>query len=202
MNSTQSFFAFNYNKLDIQFRIAPFLKPSNLLIFGAATVIYLAILIFQISILQNKSYVLTKADLFTLDSVRMLSRAYIIGKSRAIKFDDETNKTFWISGSRNSAVADFSKLYDTLQYSELVMKIYTDKTGYNNYIDKQNSNPIEVYGIEIGNKSYISLSGVNKNQRQGEITILIFCSVVYCIFLSIHLIRVLRMNKNKQEAPY
>lgn len=180
------------------------MKPSNLLILGTATIIYLTICIFQIVSLSGKSYVLTKSDLFPIDSVRMLSRAYKGGVKTTsdIYFDDETYKTFWITGSRYHAIADteISSLYDTLQYSDLVMKIYTDKEGYKNYFDKNNKGKIEVYGIEIGGREYISLAKVNKEEREGKNSILIFFTIAYCIFVLIHFVRVLRMTKSVQQA--
>ena len=147
---------------------------------------------------------LTKSDLFPIDSVRMLSRAYIIGggksSSKSIQFDDETYKTFWITSSRYLAVNDFSKLYDTLQYSDLVMKIYTDKGGYNNHFDKRNKDKIEVYGIEVGNTSYIPLNDINKEERGRRTSILIFFTVAYCIFVLVHFVRIWRTTKSVQQS--
>jgi hypothetical protein len=151
----------------------------------------------------NKSYVLTKSDLFPIDSVRMLSRAYIIGggksSSKSIQFDDETYKTFWITSSRYLAVNDFSRLYDTLQYSDLVMKIYTDKEGYKNYFDKKNKDKIEVYGIEVGNTSYIPLDDINKEERGRRTSILIFFTIAYFIFVLVHFVRIWRTTKSVQR---
>lgn len=187
-----------------QDRIKKLLKPSNLLILSTATIIYLMICIFQIVALVSKSYVLSKSDLFPIDNVRMLSRAYIIGggksSSKSIQFDDETYKTFWITSSRYLAVNDFSKLYDTLQYSDLVMKIYTDKEGYNNYFDKRNKDKIEVYGIEVGNTSYIPLDDINKEERGRRTSILIFFTVAYCIFVLVHFVRIWRTTKSVQQS--
>ena len=149
---------------------------------------------------MNNSYVFTKADLFTIDSIKMSSRAHIIGggksSSPSVQFDDETYKTFWITSSRYLAINDFSKLYDTLQYSDLTMKIYTDKEGYKNYFDKKNKDKIEVYGIEIGNKSYIPLNDINKQERGRRTSILIFITVAYCIFLLVHFVRIWRTVKS------
>ncbi|SHG05162.1 hypothetical protein SAMN02745131_04190 [Flavisolibacter ginsengisoli DSM 18119] len=179
------------------------MKPSNLLILGSATIIYLAICISQIIVLLNKSYVLTKSDLFHIDSVRMLSRAYIIGggksSSKSIQFGDETYKTFWITSSRYLAVNDFSRLYDTLQYSDLVMKIYTDKEGYNNYFDKKNKDKIEVYGIEVGNTSYIPLDDINEEESGRRTSILIFFTIAYFIFVLVHFVRIWRTTKGVQQ---
>ena len=176
------------------------MKPSNLFILGSATIIYLTICISQIIALVNKSYVLTKTDLFPIDSIRMLSRAYIIGggksSSKSIQFSDETYKTFWITSSRYLAINDLSKLYDTLQYSDLIMKIYTGKDGYNNYFDKRNKDKIEVYGIEVGNTSYIPLDYINKEERRLGTSILIFFTVAYCIFVLVHLVRIWRTTKS------
>jgi hypothetical protein len=176
--------------LNRQDRIRKLLKSSNLLIPGTATIIYLTISIFQIIALSSKSYVITKSDLFRIDNVRMLSRAYIIGggksSSKSIQFEDEAYKTYWITSSRYLAVNDFSKLYDTLQYSDLVMRIYTDKEGYNNYFDKRKKDKIEVYGIEVGNTSYIPLDDINKEERGRRTSILIFFTVAYGTFVLVH----------------
>jgi hypothetical protein len=190
--------------LNRQDRIKKLLKPSNLLILGFATIIYLTICIFQIVALVNKTYVLTKSDLVPIDSVRMLSRAYIIGggksSSKSIEFDDETYKTFWITSSRYLAVNDFSMLYDTLQYSDLVMKLYTDKEGYNNYFDKNNKDKIEVYGIEVGNTSFIPLDDINKEERGRRTSILIFFTIAYFIFVLVHFVRIWRTTKSVQNG--
>lgn len=142
------------------------------------------------------------SDLFTIDSVKMLSRAYIIGggksASKSFQFDDETYKTFWLDGSRYLAVKNLSELYDTLQYSDLVMKIYTDEKSYDSYHNKKSKVKIEVLGIQMGNKSYIALDDINREERKGRISLLIFFSIAYLIFLAIHLMRVLK-NKSIQE---
>ena len=116
----------------------------------------------------------------------MLSRGYLIGggksASKSIQFDDETYKTFRITSSRYLAVKDFSKLYDTLQYSALVMKIYTDKEGYENYFDKGKNDKIEVYGIEVGGMPFIFLNDINREERKRRIFILIFFYFLYSLF--------------------
>lgn len=191
--------------MEKQDRIRKLFKPTNLLILGTATVIYLTICIFQVPALISKSYILTKPDVFSIDSVQMLSRAFKVSNgtktpSHSIEFQDEKYKTFSIDGIYYDAIVDREELYDTLQYSELVMQIFTDKNGYRNYFEKRNNDKIKVYGIKVGNKSYMSLDNINKKERGRRISILIYFSVAYCIFLLIHLERVLRTTKSVQQA--
>jgi hypothetical protein len=190
--------------LNKQERTRKLLKLSNPWILGAMTALYLTISFFLIISLLGKSYVLTKSDLFPIDSVRMLSRAYIIGggktSSKSIQFDDETYRTFSITGPRYLAITDFSTLYDTLQYSGVVMKVYTNKQGHSNYFDKNSKDKIEVYGIEVGNKSYISLDDISKKEKVRTTSILSFCTIAYCIFFLIHFLRVSRTNKSIQHG--
>jgi hypothetical protein len=191
--------------LNRQDRIRKLLKPGNLLILGTATIIYLTICIFQVSALTNKSYILTRSDVFSIDSVKMLSRAFQIStgtktSSRSIEFQDEKYKTFSIDGIYYDAIVERQKLYDTLQYSELLMQIFTDKNGYHDYFEKRNNDKIKVYGIMVGNKSFMSLDSINKKERDRRISILIYFSVAYSIFLLIYLVRVLRTTKSVQQA--
>jgi hypothetical protein len=191
--------------LNRQDQIRKLVKPANLLILGIATIIYLTICIFQVSALTSKSYILTKSNVFSIDSVKMLSRAFHVStgtktSSRSIEFQDEKYKTFSIDGIYYDAIIDRQKLYATLQYSELVMQIFTDKNGYHDYFEKSNNDKIKVYGVKVGNKSYMSVDSINKNERDRRISILIYFSVAYCIFLLIHLLRVLRTTKSVQQA--
>jgi hypothetical protein len=135
----------------------------------------------------------------------MLNRAFQVStwtktSSRSIEFQDEKYKTFSIDGIYYDAIIDRQKLYDTLQYSELVMQVFTDENGYHDYFEKRDNDKIKVYGIKIGNKSYMSFDNINKKERGRRISILIYFSVAYCIFLLIHLLRVLRMTKSVQQA--
>lgn len=118
----------------------------------------------------------------------MLTGAFIIpdgGKSssKSIEFEDESRKTFSISSSRYSALSKTSNLYDTLQYSGLVMNVFTDQEGYDRYYNKNNSNKIEVYDIQIGGTSFINLAEVNSKEYNSRLSTMIFISIVYGICL-------------------
>ena len=136
--------------------------------------------------LNNGSYILRQADLFKIDSVKMLSRAYIIGggkSSKSIEFDDENRKTFSISGPRHSALSKKSRLYDTLQYSGLIMSVLTDKEGFDRFKNKKNSEKINVYDIQIGGTSFINLEEVNNKEYDRRLSLVIFFSIAYGIYL-------------------
>lgn len=116
----------------------------------------------------------------------MLTRAFIVvaGKSsKSIEFEDENRKTFSISGPRHSTLAKKSGLYDTLQYSNLVMSVFTSREGYNKYNDKSNDDKIEVYDIQIGETSFINLDEVNSKEYDRRLSLVIFFSIAYGISL-------------------
>ena len=124
-------------------------KDRNTVFIVIATAILIVALAFQFNSLNTGSYAVNKNEIFKIDSVKMLTRAFMLtGKnSKGIEFEDENKKTFTITGSRYDAISDESKLYDTLQYSALVMTVFTDKTGVDNYRNKDNTDNIEVYNI-------------------------------------------------------
>jgi hypothetical protein len=116
----------------------------------------------------------------------MLSRAYIIGggkSSKSIEFEDEKRNTYSISGPRHSALSKKSELYDTLQYSGLTMSVLTDKEGFESYKNKSNSDKIDVYDIQIGGASFISLDEVNSKEYNRILSLVIFFSIAYGIYL-------------------
>jgi hypothetical protein len=159
-------------------------KIKNNIFLVFSTTIALLVFMFQLESLNSKSYIYKQADYFKIDSVKMLTRAFIIsvgGKSssKSIEFEDENRKTFSISSSRYSALSNKSKLYDTLQYSSLVMSVLTDKAGYDNYYNKNNSDKIEVYDIQIGGMSFINLAEINNKEYDNRLSTIFFISIVY-----------------------
>ena len=160
-------------------------KYNNNIFLLISTVVVFLICVTQINSLNSKSYILKQPDFFKIDSVKMLTRAFLIGKSsaRSIEFEDESGKTFSISSSRYDALSKTSNLYDTLQYSALVMNVFTDKEGNDRYYNKNNSDKIEVYDIQIGETFFINLAEVNSEEydRRSSITITFF--IVYGICL-------------------
>ena len=128
----------------------------------------------------------------------MLDQRKIVGRGKtgsAIEFRDECWKTFRISGSAKRAIEEQEELLDTMRYSNLVMSIWTDREGFQRYHAANDDDIIEVYGISIGDKSYINLDEINAAERKGIIELLIFCSVGYIIFLSIHFYRLLNSER-------
>ncbi len=163
-------------------------KYNNNVFLLIATVVAFLICVTLISSLNSKSYILKQTDFFKIDSVKMLTRAFIIadgGKSssKSIEFEDESRKIFSISDSRYDALSKKSKLYDTLQYSSLVMNVITDKQGYDIYYNKNNSDKIEVYDIQIGGTSFINLAEVNNEEYDKRLATIIFISIVYGVCL-------------------
>jgi hypothetical protein len=155
-------------------------KERNTVFIIIATATLLVALAFQFSSLNTGSYAVNKKDIFKIDSVRMLSRAFLLtGKNnRGIEFEDEKRKTFIISGTRYDVISE--KLYDTLQYSDLVMSVFTDKTGAEKYRNKDNNDKIEVYNIQIGETSFIDLNRINKQEYNNRQSTIIFISAAYC----------------------
>lgn len=156
------------------------LQSRNNAFLVLATATLLIVLLFQFSSLNKNSYAVNKKDIFKIDSVRMLSRAFfLIGKNnRGIEFEDEKRKTFIISGTRYDVRSE--KLYDTLQYSDLVISVFTDKTGVENYRNKDSNDKIEVYNIQIGETSFIDLNRINKQEYYNRRSTIIFISAAYC----------------------
>ena len=90
-----------------------------------------------------------------------------------------SGNTITLSNEVTSALSNKSSLYDTLQYSSLVMSVLTDKAGYDNYYNKNNSDKIEVYDIQIGGMSFINLAEINNEEYDNRLSTIIFISVVY-----------------------
>jgi hypothetical protein len=164
-------------------------KYNNNIVLLITTVVAFLICVTQINSLNSKSYILRQTDFFGIDSVKMLAKAFLIGNSsgRSIEFEDENRKTFSISDSRYDALSKTSNLYDTLQYSALVMKVFTNKEGYDRYFNESNSDKIEVYDIQIGETSYINLAEVNREEYNSRLATIIFIAKVYGICLIYYL---------------
>jgi hypothetical protein len=161
-------------------------KLLNNLFILIATAIILLIWVTQINVLNNRSYILKQSDLFKIDSVNILSRAFIVGggkSSKSIEFEDENRKLFLISGPRLSSLVDRSKLYDTLQYSNLIISVFTTKIGFNNYYNENNYDKIDVYDIKVGDISFINLEDVNSEEYYRRLSLIIFFSIAYGICL-------------------
>lgn len=119
----------------------------------------------------------------------MLSRAFIVGNgksSTSIEFEDENGKTFSINGPRYTALSGKSDLYDTLQYSRLVISVLTDKEGLGRYNNKSDNSKIDVYDIRIGATSFISLDRINKEEHDRRLSLIIFFSIAYGIYLLVY----------------
>ncbi len=172
-------------------KITKSVSKRSYIAFIIVSCIYVVVFLFQIHTLYAKTYELHSNELVKIDSVRMLSRAYST-KSRDIDFEGEMRKSFRIGGASSSAIDDFKELYDTMQMSSLVMKIATDQSGVNAYFDPSNRDIIKVYGLEIGNKSYISIERLNEEERKNRKSLLAFISLFYVAFLVIS-----RMQKLK-----
>lgn len=148
--------------------------------------------IYEIGLLLNHRYSVSTKNLYKLDSVKMLERAYkqVPAKSTvpdAIEFEDENRKTFIISGTRYRAIRKNSRLYDTLQYGNIAMTILTDKVGYANYYIKDKTKPIEVYDVVLGQTSFIDLNKANRFEYSRHILVLISYSAVYIVCLAVYL---------------
>ena len=118
----------------------------NLFILIGATTLFGTIYYFQILKLKTRSYAFEKGELYRLDSVQMLSRAFTIGGPKSgttWEFRDKKFRTFSISGSTNYDATKSKELYDTLQDSDLIMTIFTDKNGFVDYNDKKSKGKIK-----------------------------------------------------------
>lgn len=154
-------------------------------------------MLLQIVPLISKSSVLTKSDLYKLDSVKMLERAYYVHSAKmstsGIEFEDSRYKSFRITGSSWNTIINRNELYDTLQYSQTYLTIFTNKEGFKNYYSKNNNDKIDVLGLDIGIKSYIKLNELNDDDKKRKYEMMLFFSFFYVIFLLIHFYRILKM---------
>jgi len=146
-------------------------RKQNALILLSSTAIYLTVLLLAVIPLVDKSYILKSSDIFKIDSVKILSRAYYLTHSKnssksTLEFEDLTLKTFRLESLNLDAPEDLKTLYDTLQYSKTVLTIYTDKEGLENYRNQNNDSNIPVLNISIGDKSFGNLNAVNANSTR------------------------------------
>ena len=86
------------------------LTTKNLIIVICTTCLYVIVILFQAVPLITKSYLLNQSDLYKIDTVKMLSRAFYINSAKmstsGIEFKDTKNKTFRIKGSAWNTLRD------------------------------------------------------------------------------------------------
>ena len=136
-------------------------------------------------------------DLRRIDSVIIRTRAYHHqgnGKSGSamIEFDDKRGNNLRLTGSSYASITDRPQLYDTLRYYGTSLTAYILKEDVEEYYD-EHFDRIEIYGLQIGPKSYLTLQDINKEQKSRRFDFLIFASACYCLFLIVHVARVKRM---------
>jgi hypothetical protein len=168
------------------------LGRKSILVLSSATLIYLCTISSLVISFASKSYVINNSELYKIDSVKMLDRAFYLTASKSssksgIEFEDLKYKTFRIEGSSWNALREKKNLYDTMQYSSLIMTIYTDKQGYNNYVNKNDDSKIKVFGLKIANKDFINLDDVNVDAKGRIFFIIIILSVLYLLFILLYL---------------
>lgn len=170
-------------------------KKVDLYFLIGITLLFTVFLYTQITTLSTGSYIRNEKDLYRIDSVKMLRGVYTIGgpkSGRSWQFEDETYKEFYFSGPAESAVTYTKELFDTLKYSSLFMTVYTDKSGFENYYNKSNDEKIDVLGIQLGDKKYFTLTGLNNAEKSRITSLLIFCSIIYTILSVIQIVRLIK----------
>ncbi len=170
--------------------------PLNLFILTGVTSLYIYLMGSLLMEIKTKSYFINRTELYKLDPVKLLSKAYDVGGPKSgtsYIFDDETFKTFVIAG-----MADISsELREKLKFSETVMTVYTDKEGYENYFKKDSKNEIKVFELIIGNKRYIDADNISINRGEQKNISLYVYSFLYLLFLIVHFYRVTRLEQFK-----
>ena len=175
-------------------------KRTNLIILVCATIIYFTLLVFQISSIRSKTYLITQEDVQEIDSVIVRTRANHNeggGKSAAmIQFDDTRGNNIQLSGASYLATKQLDKLYDTLRNYGTSLSVYVLKEDVGEYYD-DNFDRIDIYGLKLGSQTYLTLQNINEEKYNGRYTFLIFGSICYFIFLVIHIAQV---KKNINES--
>src|SRR6201999_1861614 len=99
--------------------------------------------------IAKNSYMIDESHLYELDSIKILDKAYYYagGKndSRHYEFEDVNEIPFIIDGNEYNSIINKNFIYDTLQYSNTSLTVYTDKDGYENYLKGNKSTNIQVY---------------------------------------------------------
>lgn len=141
--------------------------PSILVWFAA--ILFLSYYLFNLYQLLSKSYYIEEANLYQVDTFRLLNRAYEESdfngryyRRRKLVFESLNGYSFTIDKNFFRAISDKKKLEDTLMYSGLKFTVYSDKEYYDKY--KVNKRPIfiKVYQIQIGDRKYVDISKMNK----------------------------------------
>lgn len=173
---------------------------TNLAIALIPTIIFLTVFGFQVQQLTSRSYLTSSDDLQRIDSAIVYTRAYHQkGRGSAmIFFDDKRGNSLRIVGASYSAVKELGPLYDTLQYSGTALNILISKKDLESYYDNK-FDRIELYGVEIDGKSYLSLKDINKVEERSRFDIILFASICFCIFLILHFARVRKFWMKSQE---
>ncbi|RYE02199.1 MAG: hypothetical protein EOP50_00625 [Sphingobacteriales bacterium] len=167
----------------------PDLKFKRDVLLLASTMFVIAVWAYNLPIAfgsQDK----VKEAAFRLDSVRMLERAYSLTAARssvisAYEFQDESHHNFRLEEPYLSGIISGSRLYDTLQYSNLVMTIVTDKEGFKNF-QRPSKDPISIHGIKVGGMDFIDSRRVKAQVRKAARDTSIFSALVYIVVICVY----------------
>jgi hypothetical protein len=165
-----------------------YFKPIKTTILVGISLLYLIFIIIQIFSLTNNSYLINESNLYKLDSIKLMDKVYLTGGGRGssehYEFEDTNGFAFIIDGKEYSSITNNSFVYDTLQYSSTFLTIYTDKDGYENYLQGNKSTNIEVYQFSIGDKKCIDINKLNSDIKKVKTENLIFLSIAYVLLFT------------------
>ncbi len=149
-------------------------KYINLNFFGKLFLGFVFIAsLFQVSTgaykLASKSYKVNEADIYKVDSFRLQGKAFYNrgGKSGAHYYDfTSTNGySFAIDKKVYPGIIDKKEFDDTFSYHNLKFIAYSNKKTVELY--KKSSEPIHInlLQIQVGDRKYISVEGINAGYR-------------------------------------
>ncbi len=136
----------------------------------------------QLFSLVNKTYVIDESKLYRIDSVKLMSKAFGLpgkGSNTGFEFDDERGFNYIVSGESCTSITNKKLVRDSFKYSALVLTVYTNKEGINDYIKSLKSRTIEVFQLSIANTKYIDINNLNKCRKKTMTKSLLVFSLLF-----------------------
>ena len=158
------------------------------------TVVYLAIEGTTIYALLFTDYTATGKHLYTIDSIRILGKAYTLrnpesSTTTGVIFEDLSRHNFQLSGTAWASTINQSFLLDTLQYSQTVLTIQTDKEGFNTYSRNGANQTISILGLSIDSKPQISTEQIPVLEKARDLNWTVLTSIGYLVGLLVLLFK-------------
>ncbi len=119
--------------------------------------------------LASKSYKVNEADIYKIDSFRLQGKAFYNGGGKGgspyYDFTSTNGYSFVIDQKVYPGIIDKNEFADTFSYHNLKFIAYSDKKAAELYKKSKDPISINLLQIQVGNRKYISVEGINAGYR-------------------------------------